>query len=236
MTRIWALILLIVTVGSAAAAEPWPQRTVRLITPFAPGTVSDLATRLLAERLSHRCRRLVRQGARSLHVIDHDRVEEHNIGTQVYEQTDIGKPKVDALRNRLFRVAGVEIDAVRKELSGSNARSLLKDFDLIVDCFDNSTARLLVQNVAKDANIATLHVGLSADYGEVIWDEQYRVPGDVGADTCDYPLARNIVLLTTTVAAETVVRFVDSGARTNWSITLGDLTVLCMDEIAVGSR
>jgi len=39
---------------SASAAEPWPQRTVRLITPFAPGTVSDLATRLLAELLSHR--------------------------------------------------------------------------------------------------------------------------------------------------------------------------------------
>ncbi len=39
---------------SASAAEPWPQRSVRLITPFAPGTVSDLATRLFAERLSHR--------------------------------------------------------------------------------------------------------------------------------------------------------------------------------------
>lgn len=38
----------------ASAAEPWPQQTVRLITPFAPGTVSDLATRLFAERLSHR--------------------------------------------------------------------------------------------------------------------------------------------------------------------------------------
>ena len=38
----------------ASAGEPWPQRAVRLITPFAPGTVSDLATRLLAERLSHR--------------------------------------------------------------------------------------------------------------------------------------------------------------------------------------
>src|SRR5580693_4581203 len=58
---------------------------------------------------------LVRQGASCLRAIDHDRVEEHNIGTQIYDSADIGQSKVDALRKHLFRAAGVEIDAVRKE-------------------------------------------------------------------------------------------------------------------------
>src|SRR5688500_1483168 len=60
---------------------------------------------------------LARQGFASLRVIDHDRVEEHNVGTQLYGESEVGVWKVEALRNRLFRGAGVEIDAARKELT-----------------------------------------------------------------------------------------------------------------------
>src|SRR5690349_5044139 len=59
---------------------------------------------------------LARQGASHLRVIDSDRVEEHNVSTQTYGEHEVGVWKVEALRNHLFRVAGVEIDAVRKRL------------------------------------------------------------------------------------------------------------------------
>src|SRR4051794_13383133 len=59
---------------------------------------------------------LVRQGVRVMRVIDHDRIEEHNISTQIYGESDVGGWKVDVLRSRLFRTAGVEIDAIRKQL------------------------------------------------------------------------------------------------------------------------
>src|SRR5688500_8275806 len=59
---------------------------------------------------------LARQGLAHRRVIDHDRVEEHNVSTQLYGESDVGAWKVEALRNRLFRATGVEIDAVRKEL------------------------------------------------------------------------------------------------------------------------
>ncbi len=41
---------------------------------------------------------LVRQGVRHVTVIDHDRVEARNVGTQLYGQGDVGAFKVDALR------------------------------------------------------------------------------------------------------------------------------------------
>ena len=66
----------------------------------------------------------------------------------------------------------------------------------------------------------------SADYAEVIWDERYRVPRDVGGDVCDYPLARNLVLLAVTVASEAALRFAATGAKPDWSATLADLAVL----------
>jgi hypothetical protein len=70
-----------------------------------------------------------------------------------------------------------------------------------------------------------LHVGLYADYGEVIWDEHYRVPQDVQGDVCDYPLARNLVLLVVALASEAVLRYVLDGLRQDWSATLRDFAI-----------
>ena len=51
---------------------------------------------------------LARQGFRQLSVIDDDRVELHNIGTQLFRQEDVGAFKVDVLRGHCFRAAGIE--------------------------------------------------------------------------------------------------------------------------------
>jgi molybdopterin/thiamine biosynthesis adenylyltransferase len=169
---------------------------------------------------------LVRQGVSRLRLIDHDRVEEHNIGTQTYGQSDIGQPKADALRKHLFRIASVEADAARKELTADNVKTLLKDVDLVVDCFDNTAARRLVQTRARTTGVPTLHAGLFEGYGEVVWDPSYTVPNDAAAgDVCDYALARNLVLLTVSVAAETILAHVTAGRQQSWTITLGDLQI-----------
>ncbi len=174
---------------------------------------------------SHLADNLARQGFGALKVIDRDRVEEHNVSTQLYGQSDVGAWKVAVLRNRLFRAAGVETEAVNKELTQRTGRGLLKGSSVVVDTFDNSASRRLVQEECRALQLPCLHVGLFADYAEVVWDEVYRVPGDVAGDVCDYPLARNLVLLAVAVATETLVRFALDGARQNWSVTLGDFAV-----------
>jgi molybdopterin-synthase adenylyltransferase len=168
---------------------------------------------------------LARQGVGQLRVIDRDRIEEHNVSTQLYGESEIGTWKVEVLRQRLFRATGIEIDAIRKEMTERTARSLLQDGGLVVDTFDNSAARLLVQEACRALSLPCLHVGLFADYGEVIWDERYRVPGDVAGDVCDYPLARNLVLMTVALASEVLLRFVLEGRRENWSATLRDFAI-----------
>ncbi|HJZ93182.1 MAG TPA: ThiF family adenylyltransferase [Gemmataceae bacterium] len=168
---------------------------------------------------------LARQGFRQLRVIDRDRVEEHNVSTQLYGESDVGGWKVEVLRQRLFRATGVEIEAVRKELGDRSARGLLQDGGLVIDAFDNSASRRLVQEHCRALQIPGLHVGLHADYGEVIWDEHYRVPQDVAGDVCDYPLARNLVILVIAVASEVVVRFALAGTRKDWSVTLRDFAI-----------
>jgi molybdopterin/thiamine biosynthesis adenylyltransferase len=194
----------------------------------------DALARLAATRValcgagalgSHLADNLARQGFGPLRVIDRDRVEEHNVSTQLYGEAEVGAWKVEALRNRLFRAAGVEVDAVSKELTERNARPLLKGAGIVIDTFDNSASRRLVQQTCRALALPCLHVGLFADYAEVVWDEAYRVPADAAGDVCDYPLARNLVLLAVAVASEALVRFVLDGEHGNWSLTLRDFTV-----------
>src|SRR5262245_17582040 len=174
---------------------------------------------------SHLADNLARQGFRQLRVVDRDRVEEHNVSTQLYGESDVGSWKVEVLRQRLFRATGIEIEAIRKELGDRSARGLLQDGGLVIDTFDNSTSRRLVQEQCRALQLPCLHVGLYADYGEVIWDEHYRVPQDVPGDVCDYPLARNLVILVIAVASEGIIRFVLEGARQDYSATLRDFAV-----------
>jgi molybdopterin/thiamine biosynthesis adenylyltransferase len=195
---------------------------------------ADVIARLGALRLtlcgagalgSHLADNLVRQGVRSLRVIDHDTVETHNVGTQLYGNAEVGAKKADALKNRLFRACGVEIDGIAKELTERHADKLLAGAGLVIDTFDNSASRRLVQDACRRLSVPCLHVGLNADYAEVQWDEGYRVPNDVGADVCDYPLARNLVLLAVAVASEVAVRFAADGSRASWTATLKDFAV-----------
>lgn len=105
----------------------------------------------------------------------------------------------------------------------------MTDGGLVIDMFDNSTSRRMVQEHCRSLGLPCLHVGLHADYAEVIWDEHYRVPQDVAGDVCDYPLARNLILLAVAVASEVVVRFAIHGRREDYSLTLRDFSIRALE-------
>ncbi|MDM9379686.1 ThiF family adenylyltransferase [Chlorogloeopsis sp. ULAP01] len=168
---------------------------------------------------------LARSGFDKLTVIDRDRIEERNLSTQPYYRSDVGAFKVKILANNLYRAIGTKLDTKAKELTSANTTQLLKDSHLIIDIFDNSVARQAVKDYANQFKIPCLHAGLSADYAEVIWNQVYRVPSDVNDDICDYPLARNLVILTVAVVCEEIISFIFTAQQRNFTITLKDLTV-----------
>lgn len=171
---------------------------------------------------------LAKQGFLHLRVIDFDRVEEHNLGTQAYGRKDIGGLKVHALRNVVFRDCGFSIEPVSAKLEKGNLHRHVGSPDVIVDALDNHEGRSLLTDHCNDPSIvhpkrACLHVGTDADYAEVIWNKSYKVPEDRDGDgACDYPLARNVVMLAVAVAAECLIEFVLTGEQRSYHITLRD--------------
>lgn len=168
---------------------------------------------------------LARQGFAAIRVIDRDRIEERNLSTQPYYLSDVGAFKAKILANTLYRALGVKLDARMDELTAANTAKLLKDSALVIDAFDNSGSRQAVKDFCASANIECLHAGLADGYAEVIWNENYRVPSAAQDDICDYPLARNLVLLTVAVTCEAVVKFIANGEKQNLTITLDDFAI-----------
>ncbi|MFB8789620.1 MAG: ThiF family adenylyltransferase [Potamolinea sp.] len=172
---------------------------------------------------------LARSGFAKLVVIDRDRIEERNLSTQPYYKSDVGAYKAKILTNTLYRALGITVDGRSKELTSTNAAQLLRDTSLVIDTFDNSIGRQAVQDYCKNTQIPCLHVGLERDYAEVIWNDIYRVPSPTNDDVCDYPLARNLVMLTVAVACEVIINFVASEQQQSFTVTLGDFAVKPFD-------
>lgn len=168
---------------------------------------------------------LSRMGVRHIRLIDFDRVEQHNIGTQPWLNEDIGMKKVVALFNIIYRATRFSPVTSDNKLDAGNQSKLIGKPDLIIDAFDNSDSRGCVVAYADRTHIPCLHIGLAADYAEIIWNERYKVPQASGADDCNYPLARTTIMLAVAVATEVVIRFIDKKIMRNYTITLNDFAI-----------
>ena len=169
---------------------------------------------------------MVRQGFKSFTVIDMDRVEDHNRHTQIYDRRDVGQLKVAALKSRIFNLMGITINTVPTKLDAANVEKLLKGNSIIIDGFDNSDSRRLVTDYCLKQKKICLHVGMYQYYAEIVWNQFYRVPNPVkGMDVCEYPLARNTVMMAITIATEAIIRYLDKGIFENYAMTLGDFKI-----------
>lgn len=168
---------------------------------------------------------LVRSGFGTLKAVDCDRIEERNLSTQPYYRSDIGAFKAKILANNLYRAIGVQIETESKRLTAANAKQLLGQSSLVIDAFDNSGSRQAVKEHCDRTGQPCLHAGLASDYAEVIWNDSYRVPSDVQDDICDYPLARNLAMLTVAIACEAAIDFILSAQQRSFTVTLKDLSI-----------
>ena len=81
---------------------------------------------------------LMKLGCQNVTVIDHDHVEEHNVGSQLYSSADIGETKVAAMNKRIGLIA--ESQPVVQEQQWTPTMPL-DDFQIIISAVDNINVR-----------------------------------------------------------------------------------------------
>ena len=91
---------------------------------------------------------LVSAGVGRIGLVDFDVVDFTNLQRQIlYTTQDIGKPKLEAAKNRLTAInPSVIIETHEIRLTSENALEILKNYDVIVDGTDNFPTRYLVND------------------------------------------------------------------------------------------
>ncbi len=92
---------------------------------------------------------LTAAGIGTIGVIDPDVVDLSNLQRQVIYTTDeIGKSKAKAAVNHLSKLnPDLTFDTYAMALDAGNARAIIEEYDLVVDCTDNFAVRYLVNDV-----------------------------------------------------------------------------------------
>jgi sulfur-carrier protein adenylyltransferase/sulfurtransferase len=118
---------------------------------------------------------LAAAGIGKLGIVDFDLVDATNLHRQVlYANSDVGRFKVDAARERMQRMnPGVKTAPHNIRLTSENALSILREYDVIVDGTDNFPTRYLV-------NDACVLLGKPLVYGSV-----FRFDGQVTVFNAD---------------------------------------------------
>jgi len=171
-------------------------------------------------------------GLKQLYLIDHDRVEHKNVAGQLYGQRDIGKKKAEVTRQRL-QLLGVPfaVGTRPRKLTISNAGFILGGLkpDLVIDCTDNTAARLAVLAGTAIADAPSLHVAIDARgvHGTVIWGEHLGVldRAEEGTPTCEDIENRPHHMLVAAVAAKCVLFYARDERRRSAIIRGASVTI-----------
>jgi molybdopterin/thiamine biosynthesis adenylyltransferase len=106
---------------------------------------------------------LSRAGVGELILIDKDKIEEVNLHRQLlYSHKDIGKNKVDIAKRELLKGnPEVNVEIFKEFLTESNAKKILKEADLILDCTDKMSSRKIINDYCRKTKKIWIHAAVS---------------------------------------------------------------------------
>lgn len=108
-------------------------------------------------------------GVGRIGLADADTVSESNLPRQVlYTEQQIGIPKTAAARERLAALSShTSFECWPEGITPENARRILADYDLVLDCCDNFETRYLLDDVCAACRKPWVHGSIGEFYGQV---------------------------------------------------------------------
>ncbi len=88
---------------------------------------------------------LVRAGVKNLVIADFDTIELSNLNRQQFFHDQIGRVKVEALKENLLRINPfVKIEALCEMVDAGNAARIFGDCDILIEAFDRASAKVML--------------------------------------------------------------------------------------------
>lgn len=112
-----------------------------------------------------------RMGFEHFVLVDGDVVDAHNLNRQFYDFADVGRPKVDALKDQILRInPEARVEAIRAYLGADNTEGIVAKADIVFDTVDflDLPAILHLHASAKRRN-AHMFTALSVGFGALVW-------------------------------------------------------------------
>lgn len=105
---------------------------------------------------------LILAGIKNIDIIDFDEIDITNLNRQfLFNYLDIKKKKVTCAKKIAKKHNKyLKINAIKKKISYANAIKIFKNYDIIVDCTDNSETKMIISDSAVKLNIPVIHASI----------------------------------------------------------------------------
>ena len=109
-------------------------------------------------------------GIGNIGIIDNDKLELSNLNRQYIHKFDnIGKNKVESAKEWINSFnPDINVEIYETRLDEYNYKSIIKAYDIIIDCFDSYKSKFLLNKIAVENNKILIHGGVTEFYGQVM--------------------------------------------------------------------
>ena len=128
---------------------------------------------------------LAAAGVGRLGIVDHDQVSLSNLQRQIlYTTADLGEKKVNAATLRL-QALNPEVHLIKHhlEINADNARSIISDYDVVVDAVDNLPSRYIINDACCALKKPLVEAAVSGFDGLLMT----IIPGQTPCYRCLFP-------------------------------------------------
>lgn len=147
---------------------------------------------------------LVRSGVTCLKLTDCDRVELSNLNRQFYFADQVGKNKVDMLRQNLTRIVpNLQLETSCCQVTIENIRDLFEDCSIIVEGFDRiAEKKMLLEKFSSSDKLIVSANGIAGERLDRVRSKKIGncfIVGDFSTDCKNAPLYAHKIMAVTAV-------------------------------------
>lgn len=169
-------------------------------------------------------------GIGTIGIVDNDVLELSNLNRQyIHKFENIGKIKVESAAGwiREFNPE-IKVNTYQIRLDDQNYTDIVKDYDLIMDCFDSFKSKFLLNAIAIQTGKTLIHGGVTEFFGQVT----VIVPGKTACLSCILPEEDKYVVKGVLSPAVTTIASIEAMEGVKFILGLGESLenkLLCYD-------